>query len=74
MKRLVLILASSIVLLLSACGTSKLPSTPPVENLEIAVPEIEVLGCSLPALQEDDLENFDMGDCVFLGCIRYIAR
>jgi hypothetical protein len=56
MKRFVLVVMSLLTLVLSACGVTEAPDLPleddlALENqLEIAIPDIEWTGCSLPVL------------------------
>lgn len=70
MKRFVLILMSLLTLVLSACGTTEAPVAEAKEveptQLEIALPEIEQPGCSLPVLylSEDAEPSEILQDCV----------
>lgn len=83
MNRLVLIVMSLLVLVLSACGTSEpFPSAEnsPVEDevlldINISDLKLELPGCTLPALQKDTLKFSEVFQgCIFWGCIRYAAK
>jgi hypothetical protein len=81
MNRFALIIMSALTLVLSACGTTEIPLTDiPLEEdvtlepqqLELAIPELEQPGCSLPVLYLGDAEPSEvLQDCIFWGCIRY---